>query len=275
MKFFRLIILIVFIALLHSSCQRELFFDGISTGRLKKDATGNCLPVKSSGIFIADTVLHSLNFVEVEADVTMPGTYDIKTDTVNGYSFRGTGNAIKGSNTIRLYASGKPKQPGNNIFRVTYGNSTCNFVVKVSSTPLATFILGGAPDFCTGVFENGSYIKDSALNGSNSVTLQVNVTVAGLWSVTATTNNGFQFAGNGAFTSTGIQSITLYGKGIPVRAEQTNVTVSNIVSTCNFPLQVLATIDNKAIYSFDGTPGSCINYTINGSYYFSYSHSNI
>jgi hypothetical protein len=267
MKIFRLIIFVISVAVCYWSCQRELFFDGVSSGKLKKDASGNCLPVKIQGLYIIDTILNQSDFVEVEADVVTPGTYDIYTDTANGYSFRGTGNAVKGSNIIRLTASGKPRSVGINSFKAVYGNSTCIFTVKVSNTPVAVFTLGGAPDFCTGVFENGSYIKDTPLSGANSVTLQVDVSVPGLWSATASTNNGFQFSGNGLFTSTGVQSITLFGSGTPLKDGVTNVAVTNTVSNCNFPLTVLATIDNKAIFSFDGTPGNCISYIVNGVYY--------
>jgi hypothetical protein len=266
MKIFLTSLCVATIVLLWS-CQRELFFDGVSSGFLKKDGTGNCLPIATKGIFTIDTVLNSSNYIEVQAEVVMPGSYDIKSNTVNGYSFSSTGSVVKGTNTIRLYGNGKPKASGIDHFSISYDNSTCDFTVKISNTPLASFILGGAPNFCTGVFENGEYIKGVPLTYANTVTLLVNVIVPGKYNVTASTNNGFQFDGSGIFTSTGVQNVTLTGTGTPIKDEVTNVTVSNIVSACNFGLTVKALVDPKAIFSFDGTPGSCINFVVNGAFY--------
>lgn len=267
MKIFKSILLIIVSALMYLSCQKELFFDGTSSGALKKDASGNCSLVSVDGIFKADTVLTSANFIDVQVDVSLPGTYDIKSDTVNGYSFSNTGTVVKGANTIRLYASGKPIAGGKNNFTVTYGTSTCNFNITVSATSVAVFTLGGAPNICTGAIENGTYIKGIALTSANTITVQANVTVPGRYSLTASTANGFLFSGNGIFIFPGIQNVTLTGTGTPIRAEVSNITVTNIVSTCNFSITVLDATDGKALFSFDGTPGACINFTVNGTYY--------
>jgi hypothetical protein len=134
MKILNTIFCVATIVLLWS-CQRELFFDGVSSGFLKKDGTGNCLPIATKGIFTIDTVLNSSNYIEVQAEVVMPGSYDIKSNTVNGYSFSSTGSVVKGTNTIRLYGNGKPTTAGIDHFSISYGNSTCDFTVKVSNTP--------------------------------------------------------------------------------------------------------------------------------------------
>ena len=267
MKILRSTLFFTITALLYSSCQRELFFDGVSAGGLKKDASGNCLPLFANGIFIVDTILNHSNFIEVQADVIKPGTYNIKSDTVNGFSFNNAGTVTKGTNTIRLYANGKPIATGNTNFNITYGTSTCNFIVKVSNTPAAEFILGGAPNFCSGALDNGPFIKGIPLTPANTITVQANVTATGRYSLTASTNNGFQFAGNGVFIFTGIQNVTLTGIGTPIREEVSTVTVTNSISTCNFDIKVIAQNDGKAVFSFDGTPGDCISYIVNGDYY--------
>lgn len=267
MRIFWIILFFITASLLYSSCQRELFFDGISSGKLKQDVSGNCLPIVANGIFKADTVLNNTNFIEVQADVTQSGTYNISSDTINGYSFNGTGTVVQGINTIRLFARGKPKISGLDNFKVTYGTSTCNFKVNVSNTAFAVFTLGGTPNSCTGVFINGNYMKQVALTSDNTVTIEVNVTVPGRYMVNTSTTNGFQFSANGIFTSTGIQSVTLKGTGTPVKDDTTIVTVTNIVSNCYFKIIVSATADGKAIFSFDGTPGNCINAVVNGSFY--------
>ena len=267
MKIFRSTLLLLSVVLLHFSCQRELYFDGVSAGFLKKDGVGNCLPVTATGLFIIDSVLTNSNYVDVQAEVVQPGTYEIKSDTINGISFRGEGKVSKGANTIRLFANGKPKIPGEYSFRVVYGSSFCNFKIKVSNTPLAEFTLVGNPYDCAGVYVNGSYVKDSALNSLNQITLLADVTRPGKYAVSASTTNGFLFSCNGTFTSAGIQNITLTGSGTPVNADTTKVTVKNTISSCDLNVVVFATVDNKAIFSFDGTPGVCIGPVIAGDYY--------
>jgi hypothetical protein len=267
MKIFRSTLLVLSVVLLHFSCQRELYFDGVSTGFLKKDGAGNCLPVTATGLFIIDSVLTNSNYVDVQAEVVQPGTYAIQSDTVNGISFRGTGKVSKGPNDIRLFASGKPKTAGDYTFRIVYGSSFCNFKVKVLNTPLAEFTLVGSPYDCAGVYVNGTYVKDSALNSLNQITLLADVTRPGKYTVSASTNNGFLFSGSGTFTAAGVQNITLTGTGTPVKADTTKVSVKNTISSCDLNVVVFATVDNKAIYSFEGTPGVCVGPIIAGDYY--------
>lgn len=260
-------LLLLLVVLLHLSCQRELYFDGVSAGVLKKDGAGNCLPVTATGLFVIDSVLTNSDFAEVKAEVVQPGTYEILSDTLNGIFFRGAGKVSKGLNTIRLFASGKPKTPGDYTFKVVYGSSFCNFKIKVSNTPLAGFTLVGNPYDCAGVYVNGSYVKDSALNSLSQITLLADVTRPGKYAVSAITTNGFLFSGSGTFIAAGVQNITLTGSGIPLKADTTRVTVTNVLSTCNLNIVVFATVDNKAIFSFDGTPGVCTGPLIAGDYY--------
>ncbi|MEI7735757.1 MAG: hypothetical protein WCI49_09825 [Ferruginibacter sp.] len=267
MKIFRSTLLVLSVVLLHLSCQRELYFDGVSNGFLKKDGAGNCLPVTATGLFIIDSVLTNSNYIDVQAEVVQPGTFEIKSDTVNGISFRGTGKVSKGINTIRLFANGKPKIAGEYSFRIVYGSSFCNFKVKVSTTPFAEFILVGSPYDCAGVYVNGAYVKDSALNSLNQITLLADVTRPGKYIVNASTTNGFLFSGSGTFTAAGVQNITLTGTGTPLKADTTKVTVKNTISSCDLNIVVFATVDNKAMFSFDGTPGICAGPVIAGDYY--------
>lgn len=61
------------------------------------------MPVTVNGIYKKDTLLNSANYIDVQLNISTTGTYDIRTDTVNGYSFRGVGAAgITGLNTVRL-----------------------------------------------------------------------------------------------------------------------------------------------------------------------------
>jgi hypothetical protein len=267
MKLFTPIFILLGLAALYLSCQRELFFDNISIGSLKKDSAGNCQPAVIGGLFTMDTVLDNKNFIDVHVDVSFGGSYDISSDTVNGYFFHASGNIKKGDSIIRLFAKGSPKRAGTDNFIFSYGTSTCIHSIKVESPKAAAFELVGAPNSCTGFFADGTYAKGKALTASNILTIKVNVTVPGSYTITANTNNGFSFSASDIFTATGVQDVILKGKGIPVRDEVSTVTVSNLVSSCNFGITVVSDSAGKAIFSFDGTPNDCINYAVNGNYY--------
>ncbi|WP_460560633.1 hypothetical protein [Ferruginibacter profundus] len=267
MKFFKTILLLITGALFFQCCQRELFFDGISAGKLKKDATGNCLPVKVSGVYNIDSAFSDKNFIEAEVEVSFAGTYEITSDTINGFYFHQTGKVDKGTSTIHLMASGKPIAQGNNCFTIRYGSSTCNVCVKTFGPQPAQYTLAGAPGICTGIFADGSYVIGKPLSPSNILKVQAVVNVPGNYTITATTTNGFSFSGSGVFTTTGLQDVYLKGTGTPVKAEVSIVEVNGVASKCNTGITVLSDTAGKAVFSFEGAPNDCINFTIDGNYY--------
>lgn len=271
MKIFKSVILIVTAFLAFHSCQKELIFssNGDSTGVFKKDGSGNCLPVVVTGVFKVDSVLTNSFFVDIQVNVSTPGTFDIKSDTVNGYSFHKTGTVVFGINTIRLYPSGKPITAGTNTFTVKYGTSTCSFDIKVSGpgAAAATFTLGGSPGLCTGATAGGVYTVNTALTPANTLTVQVNVTNPGTYVIGAVASSGFVFTGSGVFTSGGLQNVTLTGTGTPTTAGIIPVTVTNLASTCTFAVPVLpAGGGTAAVYTLDGASGNCTNFVVNGTY---------
>lgn len=137
MKYFRLSFLLLGITLLIASCQKELSYEaGLGKGTLKKDVTGECLPVTVNGTYQKDTVLKSLvHFVDIQVDVSEVGSYSIKTDSINGYSFNGSGYfTVQGLNTVRLIGAGKPLAPGFDMFTVKFDTSVCQFSVTVTGT---------------------------------------------------------------------------------------------------------------------------------------------
>ena len=267
MKFFKTILLLLLLALLYFSCQRELFFDGVSIGKLKKDPSGNCLPVSINGVYNIDSAFTDKNFIEVQVEITYPGTYDISSDTVNGYSFHQTGKVERGTSTIRLPVTGKAITAGTNCFMVKYGASTCNFCIQASGPKPAAYSLAGSPNACAGIFADGEYIAGKTLTASNILRVQANVTAPGSYTITAATTNGFSFSGSGVFTAIGLQDVYLKGNGSPVKAEISPVIVNGKSSVCNTGITVLADTAGKAIFTFDGSPSDCINFTINGNYY--------
>jgi hypothetical protein len=271
MKIFKSVILIVTVFLAFLSCQKELVFDnnGLSAGAFKKDGAGNCQPVVVNGVFKVDSVLTNALFVDIQVNATTPGTFDIKSDTINGYSFSKAGTVVFGINTIRLYPSGKPILAGKNTFTVRYGTSTCSFEITVNgpAAPAATFTLGGSPGACTGAVVGGTYTANTALTPANTLTIQVNVSNPGTYVIGAVAASGFIFNGSGVFTSAGLQNVTLTGSGTPLTAGTATVTVTNLSSSCTFDITVLPSGGGTpAVYTLDGASGNCTSFIVNGTY---------
>ena len=242
MKIIKLSALVFTTFIAFISCQKQLDFEtgGSSVGSLKKNVTGDCLPVTVNGFFKVDSVLTSNNYVDVQVDVSKEGTFDIKSDTVNGYSFSKTGSVGKGLNTIRLYAGGKPLAAGANIFTIKYGASTCTFVITVygTGTGVAIYSLGGSPGNCTGFIVNGTYTVGSILLPANSVSLQVNVISPGTYTISTNTVNGISFSKTGTFSATGPQIVSINGSGTPIAGGNFNFTVTAGTNSCTFSLTV-------------------------------------
>ena len=238
--------LLIFTSIIFIACQKETSFEqgnsNVSVGSLSVDASGNCLGAVVSGTYMKDTAIKASNYVDVSVQVDTVGTYTISSDTVNGYYFNASGTfGATGTATVRLVGGGKPLAIGTNIFRVTYNGSVCDFTVVVSAAPPPA---GGSGVFtvnCTGATPAGTYVAGTALTATNSITLNVNVTTAGSWSVnTGSSVNGISFSGTGTFATTGAQTITLLGTGTPTAAGTNTYTVTGGAATCTFQVTVTA-----------------------------------
>ncbi len=254
---------------LFSGCQKELSFDtnGLSEGSLKSAITGDCLPVTVFGTFKVDSVQTNANYVDVKVDVSIPGTFDVKSDTVNGYSFHKTGNVGSGLNTIRLYPSGKPIAAGIDIFTIKYDSSVCTFAITVTGTGsgAANYTLGGTPNNCTGVTLNGIYMAAFTTSASNTAKVDVTVAGIGAYTLSTDTQNGISFSASGNFTASGAQQVTLTATGTPAAAGAFTYTITGASSTCKFVVTYLAPAP-PAVYTLSGDPGICTPATINGTY---------
>lgn len=228
------------------SCQKEFSREtgAQSAGTLLKDASGNCLPQLVFGIYVAGKVLKAdSNYVDIQVEVTTPGTYQISTDEVNGMRFSATGSfAATGVSTVRLKGTGTPGVAATSVFVVTYNGSTCEFEVTVSpvggATP-AVFTLSGAPNNCTGFTLAGAYAAGTALNSpGNNVSVKVQVTNPGTYNIVTTPVNGISFAGSGTLANSGENTIVLTATGTPTSTGDFSIPVTVGSSTCSFPLTV-------------------------------------
>jgi hypothetical protein len=230
------------------SCQKEYSFEQgqPSRGSLRSDVTFDCLPKTINGTYRAGSALGDTNFIEVEVNVLQTGTYNIFTDTVNGYFFKGTGTfSATGANKVKLLGSGTPGVAGDDDFIVYYDTTLCFVSVTVLppavTGPAAAFTLGGAGGNCSNPQFAGTFAKGTALNSSNKVTLEVTVTTPGTYNVSTTSVNGMQFSGTGTLTGTGAQTIVLTGSGTPTNEGNFNFTVTAGATTCTFPVTVTNT----------------------------------
>jgi hypothetical protein len=246
MKIFRSLILVISAAVIVLSCQKELKFDnsGVAKSIFKKDASGDCLPVVVNGIFKVDSALSHAQYVDVQVNTSVPGSYEVRSDTINGFSFRALGAAVFGNNTIRLYADGKPLAGGTYTFTVKFLGlpSTCSFDITVvgPGAPAAAYTLGGAPGTCTGARVDGVYTVGVPLTPANTITVTIDVLTPGTYFIAAASTSGFNFSGSGVLNTPGLQNVTLTGSGTPSTAGNATIIVSTpTLSTCTYNTTVL------------------------------------
>ena len=269
MKLNNVIAAIFALTLFLTACQKNDDPNGQSTGKLLSAISGNCTPVTVNDIFKVDSVLTSDNYVDVQVDVKFGGSFTIKSDSINGYSFKKTGTAGIGVNTIRLYASGKPLATGTNTFTIIYGVTSCNFSITVFGAGggfgTALYTLGGSPGNCSVSSITGNYIVGQAMTAANKVEMTVNVSSIGSYNIATTPINGITFSNSGVFLNPGIQNIFLTASGTPNASGAFNYPVTNGATNCNFSI-TCNTVITTATYSLSGSPGNCTAATINGTY---------
>lgn len=92
---------------------------------------------------------------------------------------------------------------------------------------------------CAAVTVQGTYTGGINLNNTHTITVPVNVSQAGTYSVSTATINGIKFSASGTFTTTGLQTITLQGTGIAVNNSTYFYLISAGTATCSFPVAVI------------------------------------
>lgn len=264
--------MLVISSALFIACQKEVSFERgsvrVSVGSMAVDGTGNCLGAVVAGNYYKDTTLTSSNSVDVTVQVDTVGTYVITSDTVNGYYFKASGTfSATGSQTVKLAGTGKPLATGTNIFTVTYNGTTCQFTVTVSAPSGGGG--GGSTTYtvnCATAVLAGTYQSGTALTSANTVTLTVNVTVIGPWSLSTTPAvNGVTFSGSGTFSTSGSQTIVLTGAGTPSAGGTFNFPITVGTSSCNFPVTFTTipdyfprTTNSNWSYQYDGDPNDSL-----------------
>ncbi len=269
MKFNYLVIAALAGFLFFSGCQKNIDPGGVSVGTLKDTTTGACLPVVVYGTFIVDSLLTANHYVDVKVNVTVGGSFDIKSDSVNGFSFRKSATMAAGLNTVRLYAKGKPLASGVNTFRITYGTSSCTIKITVyaggSGSGTALYTLGGSPGNCSVNSISGTYMAGQQMTAANKVEMTVNVNTPGTYIINVAPVNGVSFSSSGVFTNPGVQNIFLAASGIPTNVGPFTYVVTNSTTTCSFPITFSPGVP-PAGYTLGGSPGNCTGVILSGTY---------
>lgn len=230
------------------ACQKELSFeagtpgsDGNAVYSLSGSA-GICSNAKVQGTYTAGIPLSTSNTVVLQVNVTTPGAYHVTTVLMNGITFAGSGIfAAAGAATITLKGSGTPANAGQFSIPVIAGTSACSFPVTVAPQgggSAAAFTFEGSPGPCANATVQGSYTAGSFLTVADKVTIQVNVTTAGSYTIASAPVNGITFSKSGIFTTTGAQTVELQGTGTPTAAGNHQFPLVSATSSCAFTVGV-------------------------------------
>jgi len=217
----------------------------------------SCTTPVINGAYAQGVPLTAANTVVLNVNVTVAGSYNVTIPATNGMSFAGTGTLATGAQTITLTGTGTPTTIGPNVIPITVGSSSCSFTITVIAPITGT--LGGSPGACTPVTVNGTYFNGFALNGTNSIQIEITTTVGGPYSITASSAStpGFSFAGTGTVPGAGTHNVTLNGTGTPTSTGVKSFTVTFGTSTCTFDV----TVSPGASFVAD-----CASAIVNGTY---------
>ena len=127
---------------------------------------------------------------------------------------------------------------------------------------MAKYQLVSAAGICSGTVVSGKYIADVALASDNSVSVRINVTKPGQYTITTSKLNGIQFSSTGRFTSTGMQDVILRGTGKPVAK---GIFTFN-TSGCDFDIVVGEKLVDYAVYTVNETDLICQQPLLHGKF---------
>ncbi len=243
-------VLIGSILLFETSCQKEYSneggsFSSIALGSLT-DSLGNCSKISINGSYKTGVAFTANNYISVEVNINEAGNYNLNTDTLNGYYFKGSGSVSSvGIQSIKLLAYGKPVIAVPSLFTLHFNSSICHFTVLPDS---AIFSLAAN---CGTAVVNGNYKTGIPLNAGDTVNVRVNVTGTGAYTIETPVENGISFTANGVFDKIGAQVITLAGRGTPIAEGNTAIALNIEPASCSFIVAVSNyTIDYSMSWKF-------------------------
>jgi hypothetical protein len=195
------------------------------TGYTIAGAPNACSNVQVAGEYQINKILTGSNTVVVNVNVFNTGDYIIQTDTLDGISFYAAGHFNQtGNQIVTLTGSGTPLLVQNLQFNLVGNGSACTFpLTVVNAGDSAIYSIASGVDHCVGRI-TGSYTAGTPLNASNTYTLTVYVSVAGVFSISTQPADGVVFSYTGRFIRLGTNFVTLTGHGTPTNAGSFTVT---------------------------------------------------
>jgi hypothetical protein len=185
-----------------------------------------CSNINVGGNYIVAYPMMPQNTVTLTVNVTSPGTYHISTApwygslgvNGNGIMFSDSGTFINtGLQTVVLKGNGVPSNAGTGSYTLysTASNPGCPFTVNaVALGPRCTLNFYGAPSACAPLVISGTYAALVPLGIQNTVTILVEVLTTGSYVISTDNVNGIDFSAAGEFTTMGLQSLVLNGRGV-------------------------------------------------------------
>lgn len=231
--------------------------------------TVDCSATEARGSYVQGKELTNSNYLNITVNVTKVGNYTITGTTTNGYNFYGTGAFLStGVQTIQVIGQGVPTNIQTDAVAINANGTdvTCTPPVTIEVlSPAGTYTMS-----CGSAIVNGVYKVGVALTTSNTITLPVNVTALGSYTITTNTVDGISFTGSGTFAATGNQNVTLYGNGTPSSTSTKTLTITSdsqggVSTTCS--VEVIIVVPKKKLltsgygandygYNFSGTASS-------------------
>ena len=225
-----------------------------------QNATYTIMGCQVYGTYDAGVPVNSGDYFMAVVSVMTTGNYQFGASSNSGVYFSASGVFDHlGLDTVYMQAAGTPI--GGGAYTITWGDQgqSCSSTMNVNGGPgntPAVFDLGQG--VCSGAIINGTYTSQQPLNGTNTITVVLNVTSPGSYNIFTTTQNGITFQDSGYFTSTGMMTVVLQGWGTPAVAGTNQYQLySNGVAGCVFDI----TTNPPAAAIF-----SCMSYTIGGTY---------
>nr|WP_294783351.1 hypothetical protein [uncultured Flavobacterium sp.] len=177
--------------------------------------TMNCATAIPNGVYMQDTPLNATNTITLPVNVTATGQTTITTSTANGITFSsGLINlSTLGSQNVTLNGSGTPTAAGTVALTATGtpgAVSTCSINLTIAAQPVSY------TTNCSGITTAGEYAPNTPMTASNTMTIPVNVTYVGNYTISTNSLNGVSFSGSGTFASTGSQNVVLTASGTPL-----------------------------------------------------------
>lgn len=176
----------------------------------------------AAAVFMQGIATNPTNWVDINVNVTNPGTYSINTGTtaVNGVKYSGSGTLALGNQTVRLIADGGiPTAAETSNYALIGSGSNCGFAVLYQTmVGPCTFTF----DCASASLPVGNYFLGNTLNPlTDTMTISVTVLTTGTYMITSAPvsggPDGVTFSANGVFSTTGIKTLTLRGNGTPIR----------------------------------------------------------